>query len=263
MAGFNNDLRLAHALADIADGITVKRFQARDLVVRAKPDMTPVTDADELVEKTLRGELARLRPQDALYGEEFGQAGTGPRCWVIDPIDGTSNFVRGVPVWATMIALMVDGEPVAGVVSAPLLDRRWWAAGGSGAWAGPSLSAGRRCQVSRVRRLPDAVLSYSSLLSWKELGLFNAFVALTREVWSSRAFGDFWSHMLVAEGVLDIAAEPGVSLWDVAALQIIVEEAGGMVTDLSGLARPGGGSAVSTNGHLHPHVLGLLGGTAS
>jgi histidinol-phosphatase len=259
MAGYDDDLRFAHVLADAADDITSRRFRAQDLQVQTKPDLTPVTDADRTVEETLRGVLRRSRPRDAVYGEEFGQVGVGPRCWVLDPIDGTKNFVRGVPVWATLIALMMGDEPVVGVVSAPLLGRRWWAARGDGAWTGRGLTKASPCRVSGVRQLKDASLSYSSLSGWEEHGLLDEFLGLARAVWRNRAYGDFWSHVLVAEGAVDVAAEPAVSLWDLAALQVIVEEAGGRFTDLTGAARPDGGSAVATNGHLHDEVLGLLG----
>ncbi|HEY3732938.1 MAG TPA: histidinol-phosphatase [Streptosporangiaceae bacterium] len=260
MAGYDDDLRFAHVLADAADDITSRRFRAQDLAVETKPDLTPVTDADRTVEETIRGVLRRSRPRDAVLGEELGQIGIGPRRWVIDPIDGTKNFVRGVPVWATLIALMMEDEPVVGVASAPLLGRRWWAARGAGAWTGRSLTKARRCQVSGVTQLQDASLSYSSLSGWEENGMLEQFVGLSRSVWRNRAYGDFWSHVLVAEGAVDVAAEPVVSLWDLAAVQVIVEEAGGRFTDLSGAARPDGGSGVATNGHLHDEVLLLLSG---
>ncbi|HXP20496.1 MAG TPA: histidinol-phosphatase [Streptosporangiaceae bacterium] len=258
MAGFDDDLRFAHVLADAADDITTRRFRALDLTVQAKPDLTPVTDADLAAEESLRNVLSRARPRDAMLGEEFGRTGVGQRCWVIDPIDGTANFVRGVPVWATLIALMADGEVTVGVVSAPALARRWWGAQNGGAWTGRSLTKAAACRVSQVSRLEDASLSYSELSGWDKTGQLDQFVQLTRSVWRSRAYGDFWSHVLVAEGAVDISAEPEVSLWDLAALQIIVQEAGGVFTDLSGVATPDGGSAVCTNGLLHDEVLDLL-----
>jgi histidinol-phosphatase len=258
MAGYDDDLRFAHVLADAADDITARRFRALDLRVDTKPDLTPVTDADRATEESLRGVLKRARPRDAVHGEEFGRAGTGQRCWVIDPIDGTKNYVRGVPVWATLIGLMDGDDVVVGVVSAPVLGRRWWAARDGGAWTGRSLTKATRCRVSDVSQLEDASFSYSSLSGWEEQGRLDGFLDLTRSVWRSRAYGDFWSHMLVAEGAVDISAEPAVSLWDLAALQVIVEEAGGVFTDLSGRATPGGGSAVCTNGALHDQVLQRL-----
>ena len=262
MAGYDDDLRFAHVLADAADDIATRRFRALDLQVETKPDLTPVTDADRTVEEQIRGVLRRSRPRDAVLGEEFGRTGFGPRCWVVDPIDATKNFVRGVPVWATLIALMMEDQPVAGVVSAPAIGRRWWAAQGSGAWTGRSLAKASRCRVSGVTGLEDASLSYSSLSDWESSGRLAGFLGLTRAVWRTRAYGDFWSYMLVAEGAVDVAAEPEVSLWDLAALQVIVEEAGGRFTDLSGVARPDGGSAVATNGHLHSEVLDRLGGVS-
>jgi histidinol-phosphatase len=261
MAGYDDDLRFGHVLADAADDITARRFRATDLRVDTKPDLTPVTDADHATEESLRGVLRRARPRDAMLGEEFGRSGGSEgssRCWVIDPIDGTKNYVRGVPVWATLIALMDDGEVVMGVASAPALGRRWWAARDGGAWTGRSLTKASRCRVSGVTDLADASLSYSGLSGWADSGREEGFRGLAQSVWRTRAYGDFWSHVLVAEGAVDIAAEPEVSLWDLAALQIIVEEAGGVFTDLGGKATPDGGSAVSTNGLLHAEVLRRL-----
>jgi histidinol-phosphatase len=255
----NDDLRLAHVLADDADSITMDRFKAQDLHVITKPDLTSVTDADRSVEDALRRSLGRTRPRDAILGEEGGPAGWGPRRWVIDPIDGTDNFVRGVPVWATLIGLMIGEEVVAGVVSAPALGRRWWAARGDGAWSGKSLHAATRCRVSDVAQLAAASLSYSSVTSWADTGQLDAFLELSRRCWRSRGYGDFWSHMLVAEGAVDIAVEPALHLHDMAALAVVVEEAGGRFTDLAGVDGPSGGSAVTSNGHLHDEVLDLLG----
>jgi histidinol-phosphatase len=254
-----DDLALAMTLADRADTLTRERFGALDLRVETKPDLTPVTDADRAVEAELREALGRERPGDSVVGEEFGGTTTFTgRQWIIDPIDGTKNFVRGVPVWASLIALLDDGVPVVGVVSAPALQRRWWAAAGGGAWTGRSLTKASRCQVSQVTKLSDASLSYSGIGGWAEAGLLDPFLSLTRAVWRSRAFGDFWSHMMVAEGAVDISAEPEVSLWDLAALQVIVQEAGGRFTTLGGEATPDGGSVACTNGHLHDEVLALL-----
>jgi histidinol-phosphatase len=260
MAGYNDDLRFAHVLADAADDITMRRFRALDLRVESKPDLTPVTDADLAAEEQLRHVLGRARPRDAVLGEESGRSGVGKRCWVLDPIDGTKNFVRGVPVWATLIGLMVGGDVMVGVVSAPALGRRWWAARDGGAWTGRSLTKATACRVSEVASLQDASLSYSSLSGWEDQGRLDGFLSLARSVWRSRAYGDFWSHMLVAEGAVDVSAEPEVLLWDLAALQVIVEEAGGTFTDLAGKPTPDGGSVVCTNGRLHGEVLGLLAG---
>jgi len=258
MAGFDGDLGFAHVLADAADDITMRRFRSLDLRVEAKPDLTPVSDADLAVEESLRNVVGRARPRDAMLGEEFGRTGSSQRCWVIDPIDGTKNYVRGVPVWATLIGLMDADEVIVGVVSAPALGRRWWAARDGGAWTGKSMTKASPCRVSQVSNLPDASLSYSDLETWEQDGRLNEFLGLSRKVWRTRAYGDFWSHMLVAEGAVDISAETGVSLWDLAALEVIVQEAGGAFTDLAGVARPDGGSAVCTNGVLHAEVLNLL-----
>jgi histidinol-phosphatase len=255
---WSDDLRFAHVLADAADDITSRRFRAADLRVETKPDLTPVTDADRAAEESLRNVLRRARPRDAMLGEEFGRTGSAERCWVIDPIDGTKNYVRGVPVWATLIGLMDGDEVVVGVISAPALGRRWWAARGGGAWTGRGLTKATRCRVSEVANLADASLSYSGVTGWEDSGRLAGFLGLARSVWRTRAFGDFWSHVLVAEGAVDISAEPEVSLWDLAALQVVVEEAGGIFTDLAGQARPDGGSAVCTNGLLHGEVLDRL-----
>ncbi len=258
MAGFDDDLRFAHVLADAADDITMRRFRARDLTVQSKPDMTPVTDADLAAEESLRGVLRRARPRDAMLGEEFGKTGVSPRCWIIDPIDGTKNFVRGVPVWATLVGLMAEGEVTVGVVSAPALGRRWWAGRDGGAWTGRSLTKAAPCRVSEVTRLEDASFSYSDLETWEQAGRLGAFLGLARSVWRTRAYGDFWSHVLVAEGAVDISAEAVVNLWDLAALQIIVAEAGGCFTDLSGKPSPDSGNVLCSNGQLHDEVLALL-----
>ncbi|MFP5284018.1 MAG: inositol monophosphatase family protein, partial [Actinomycetes bacterium] len=210
--GLTDDLRLAHLLADDADSITMSRFKAQDLHVTAKPDLTPVSDADTGVEEVLRRTLSRARPRDAVLGEEQGATGWGPRRWVIDPIDGTKNFVRGVPVWASLIALMINDEVVLGVVSAPALGRRWWAARGGGAYAGKSLMSAAPCRVSDVARIEDAFLGYASIGPWVEAGRGQPFVDLLRDSWRTRAYGDFWSYMLLAEGGVDIACEPELAL---------------------------------------------------
>ena len=250
-----DDLAFALELADRADTVTMERFGALDLRIDTKPDLTPVTDADEGAERVLREMLAEQRPGDSVFGEEFG--GTeGARQWVIDPIDGTKNFVRGVPVWCTLIALLEDGVPTVGVVSAPALSRRWWAGLGRGAhtsFAGTQ----RQIAVSGVRELSAASLSYSDLTTgWDDRR--ERFVALTDEVWRVRAYGDFWSYCLVAEGAVDIAAEPEVKLWDIAPLDILIREAGGTFTSIDGQPGPHHGSALATNGLLHDQVARLL-----
>jgi histidinol-phosphatase len=251
-----DDLTLALELADRADTITSARFGALDLRIDTKPDLTPVTDADRAVETELRGALLRERPVDGVLGEEFG--GTtmfSGRQWVVDPIDGTKNFVRGVPVWASLIALLEDGVPVVGVVSAPALQRRWWAARERGAFVAVDGAPPRRLSVSSVAELSSASLSFSSLSGWAQCGLRERFIELTDAVWRVRAFGDFLSYCLVAEGAVDIAAEPQVSVWDLAPLDILVREAGGTLTGLDGEGGPHRGNAVATNGLLQQRVL--------
>ena len=255
---YDDDLRLAHVIADQVDALTLDRFHAQDLRVETKPDLTPVTDADRAAEEIVRSQLSRTRPRDAVHGEEMADTGHGPRRWIVDPIDGTKNFVRGVPVWGTLLALMDGDEVVVGVVSAPALHRRWWAATGSGAWTGRSLASATQVHVSAVDRLEDASFSYSDLDEWEEAGRFEAFLDLSRRVWRTRAYGDFWSHVLVGEGAVDISAEPELALHDMAAIVPIVTEAGGRFTSLRGVPGPLGGSALVTNGLLHDEVLEIL-----
>ncbi|QNI06103.1 histidinol-phosphatase [Mycobacterium kubicae] len=254
-----NDLRFALALADRADVLTRARFGALDLRVDTKPDLTPVTDADRAVESQLREAIARDRPGDSVLGEEFGGTTTfSGRQWILDPIDGTKNFVRGVPVWASLIALLDDGVPIVGVVSAPALQRRWWAAHGQGAFASVAGAQSRPITVSSVTQLDSASLSFSSLSGWAQLGLRERFIELTDAVWRVRGYGDFFSYCLLAEGAVDIAAEPEVSVWDLAAIDILVREAGGQLSGLDGTHGPHGGSAVATNGYLHEQVMSRL-----
>jgi len=252
-----DDLALAHALADMADAITLDRYQAQDLVVTNKPDNTPVTDADRAVETAIREALATHRQLDGLVGEEFGSdKGSSGRYWVIDPIDGTKNFMRGVPTWATLIALVqVDAsgneEVVVGIASAPALARRWAAAKGHGATVNQ-----KKISASKVSQLTDASISYSDFVGWGDR--LEPFQKMLANAWRTRGIGDFWSHMLVAEGAVDVAVEPSLAVWDMAALDIIVREAGGTFTNTAGQAGPFGGSGVSTNGLLHNAVINGL-----
>lgn len=256
---YGDDVDRALRLADAADAITMKRFLSSELQVSAKPDMTPVSDADLDTERTLRGLLSTECPDDEVLGEEFGgEPVLSGRQWVIDPIDGTKNYVRGVPVWATLISLMVDGYPQVGVVSAPALGRRWIGITGEAAWAlgngTTSSGALRKLSVSTVSNVDDSSISMSSLEGWRNRGLRDAFVSLTDDAWRLRGFGDFYSYCLVAEGAVDIAAEPEVSLWDLAALVPVVEGAGGTFTSLACEPGPHGGDALATNGLLHETV---------
>lgn len=254
------DLDFALSLAESADSITMSRFGALDLRVSDKPDLTPVSDADLACEQMIRDRLAAMCPQDEVLGEEFGGAATiEGRQWIVDPIDGTKNFVRGVPIWATLIALLVDGVPVVGVVSAPALRRRWWAGQGIGAYVSFDHGEARKVAVSHISDLASSSLTFSSLSGWADRGVRDEFIALTDRVWRVRGYGDFLNYCLVAEGAVDIAAEPEVSLWDLAPLDVLVREAGGSFTSLEGVPGPGGGSAVATNGLLHDEVLAALG----
>ena len=257
-----SDLALALQLADAADEISMSRYQALDLVVTNKPDNTPVTDADRATEKALREILSIERPDDGLLGEEFGDASTdAQRYWVIDPIDGTKNFMRGVPSWSTLIALIErknDGseEIIIGVVSAPALFRRWHAGKGMGAFASLNSTNVKKIHVSGISKLEDASVTYSDFNAWGEM--LPNFRHLVETCNRSRGFGDFWSHMLVAEGAAEIALEIGVALWDMAAISIIVTEAGGRFSSVSGIDGPGHGSGLSTNGVIHQEVLAAL-----
>jgi histidinol-phosphatase len=256
----DDDLSLARTLADAADAISMSRFGALDLRVENKPDATPVTDADQAVERALRDVLDRRRPGDSVLGEEYGSSGAGARRWVLDPIDGTKNYVRGVPVWATLIALMEADEVYVGVVSAPALGRRWWASRGQGAWLSVFGGEPRHLRVSGVGALGDASLSYTDGAWETAPGGRAGLDALAGQVWRSRGYGDFWQHAMVAEGVLDVATEADATLWDLAPLAVLVEEAGGGFTDLRGVRGPAGGSALSTNGTLHEAALATLTG---
>jgi histidinol-phosphatase len=252
----NPDLELAMELANAADVITMRHFLAHDLVVETKPDLSPVTQADRAVEEAVAEHLAFARPDHALVGEEFGAQGSADARarWIVDPIDGTKNYVRGIPVYATLLALEVDGELTVGVASAPALGRRWYAARGEGAFAD-----GERIAVSKIADLAQAKLSHSSIENWTAKGRMAQFLDLAGAVGSTRGFGDFWQHMLVAQGSVDIAIEPEVSLWDLAALKVIVEEAGGRFTDLKGVSTAAGGNVVSSNGLLHEEALARIG----
>jgi histidinol-phosphatase len=241
----NEDLQLALELADLSDGLTLRSFRS-SFSVRTKADRTPVSEVDEAVERAIRERLNRSRPDDAIIGEEFGRRGDSARRWIIDPIDATKNYIRGIPIFATLIAL--DGE--VGVVSAPALNRRWWAARGEGAFCD-----GRPIHVSTIDTLAEAQIGYGSIIDFDPFGSTEQFLALLRKCGRSRGYGDFWMHMLVAEGAAEIAIEPHVAWWDMAAVQIIVEEAGGRFTAFDGQPRADRGSGLSTNGRLHQEVL--------
>ncbi|WP_224760641.1 inositol monophosphatase family protein [Salinibacterium sp. ZJ450] len=253
-----DDLNFALALAGEADLISLDRYQAANLDIQLKADKTHVTDADKRVETVLREQIAESRPGDALFGEEFGVEGDSSRQWIIDPIDGTANFLRGVPIWGTLISLAVDGIPVVGVVSAPALGKRWWAARGQGAWVRSGSQQPQRIAVSTVATLAEANISYNRLQGWDEIGRLDQVIALTRAVWRERGIGDMWSYMLLAEGALDLVGEPDLKPYDMAALIPIIEEAGGTFTSIDGEAGPWHGSALATNGLLHEAALAAL-----
>jgi histidinol-phosphatase len=260
--GIAEDLNVALELADIADRITMARFRAADLVVETKPDLTPVSEADKAVERAIRKALAEVHPEDEVFGEEYGgsDAPAASRRWIIDPIDGTKGYVRGIPVWATLLALRQDGEITVAVASAPAMRSRWWAGRGLGASVDDGLSErSRELRVSGIRELADAQLSYAGLEDWKAIGRLEPALELITSCWRSRNFGDFWSYMLVADGAIEIGLDPIASLWDLAAPQLIVEEAGGRFTDLGGARTAEGGDAIATNGLLHDAGLAIIG----
>jgi len=252
------DLALALRLADAADAISIDKFRNRELHIDLKPDRTYVTEADLAVERALREMLAAERPDDGILGEEYGTEGDTTRQWIIDPIDGTANYLRGVPVWGTLLALAVDGVPVVGVVSSPALGKRWWAAKDAGAWLSENDAEPRRLRVSGVSELGDASISFQSIAQWDQAGYLDRLIALTRRVWRDRAYGDMWSYMLLAEGLVDAVGEFDVKTYDLAALIPIVEEAGGRLTSVTGDAGPGNGSSLASNGLLHDALLEAL-----
>jgi histidinol-phosphatase len=245
------DLDLALRLADIADEISLSRFRSFDLFVATKPDDTPVTDADQRVELALRQKIAQERPNDAIIGEEYSNDSDGDRTWIIDPIDGTANFMRGLPIWATLIALRVDGVITTSVVSAPALGRRWWANRGNGAFTLDVDGSVRSLQVSDIEELDKASISYNSLQHWDRAGKLDDLISLSRKVWRTRAFGDFLSYMYLAEGALEMVAEHDLKIYDIAALVPIVEEAGGKFSALDGALNDESSSVLATNGKLH------------
>ena len=243
----SKDLELALGLADAADAIALPLFRT-GLVIETKADLTPVTEADHAIEAEIRGLLAYERPDDAILGEEEGAAGVSAKRWLVDPIDGTRNYARGIPVWATLVAVEEDGIVQLGVASAPALGRRWWAERGAGAFAN-----GEPIRVSAVSSVEEAVLSFA---------LEGELPAIAQRAWHARGFGDFWAHMLVAEGTVDGAVDAvGVHEWDLAAVQVIVEEAGGRFSDFGGEARIDGRSAVSSNGRIHEALLAAVAGS--
>ncbi len=255
---YQADLDLALELADIADAISLARFRALDLHVESKPDRSPVTDADKSVEQAIKKILANQAPEDALIGEEYGNTGSASRTWIIDPIDGTANYLRGVPVWATLIALAIDGKPTVSVVSAPALGRRWWAAPEIGSFTSDIDGSVRELRVSAISALENASLSYNNLQLWDQAGMLAELTGLSRKIWRTRAYGDFWSYMLLAEGSVDIVAEHDLKIYDIAALVPIVENAGGTFTAINGPLTAETSSVLATNGKLHPAVSAEL-----
>ena len=253
-----NDIELLQVLASAADEISLARFRALDLVVEAKPDRTPVTDADKAVEGKLRELLRLYRPTDEVIGEEMDKTGDSNRSWIIDPIDGTANYLRGVPIWGTLIALRVDGEITTSIISAPALGRRWWAGKGRGAFTKDIDGSVRKITVSKIAKLEDSTLSFNSLEQWRNEGLLEQLLELSTNVSRTRAYGDFLSYMFVAEGAIEIASEHDLKIHDIAALVPILTEAGGRITDLQGELTEDSSSVIATNSLLHQAVQDAL-----
>jgi len=253
-----NDIELLQVLASAADDISLARFRALDLVVEAKPDRTPVTDADKAVEGKLRELLKLYRPTDEVIGEEMDKTGDSNRSWIIDPIDGTANYLRGVPIWGTLIALRVDGEITTSIISAPALGRRWWAGKGRGAFTKDIDGSVRKITVSKIAKLEDSTLSFNSLEQWRNQGLLEQLLELSTNVSRTRAYGDFLSYMFVAEGAIEIASEHDLKIHDIAALVPILTEAGGRITDLQRELTDDSSSVIATNSLLHQAVQDAL-----
>ena len=252
------DLALALRLADAADAVSMSRFDAPDLDVQTKADASHVTEADLATERAIRALLEAERPDDGIFGEEYGSSGDAARQWIIDPIDGTANYLKGIPMWTTLIALVIDGVPRVGVASQPALGRRWWGATNLGAWTAVPGATPRRLRVSGVDSLAEASVSFQSLSQWDDAGQLDAAVRLTRSVWRDRGYGDAWPHMLLAEGRLEFVAEFDVKEYDIAALVPIVSEAGGRFTSFDGKDSLAERSSLATNGVLHDDFLRLL-----
>ncbi|MCT9820386.1 histidinol phosphatase [Microbacterium sp. W1N] len=254
----SDDLRLALRLADAADAVAMARFDAPDLDVRTKADASHVTEADLATERAIRAILADERAGDGIFGEEFGSAGDSARRWIIDPIDGTANYLKGIPMWTTLIALEIDGVPRVGVASQPAIGRRWWAASGQGAWTNVPGGEPRRIHVSGVDTIAEASASFQSITQWRDAGRTEALLRLADAVWRDRGYGDAWPYMLLAEGRLEFVAEFDVKEYDIAALVPIIHEAGGRFTDVDGADSLSSLSSLATNGILHDDFLHLL-----
>ncbi|WP_347975829.1 inositol monophosphatase family protein [Microbacterium sp. ProA8] len=252
------DLELALRLADAADAASMSRFDVEDLDIQVKADSTHVTEADLATERALRAVLETERPADGIFGEEYGVTGDSNRQWIIDPIDGTANYLKGIPMWTTLIALAIDGVPRVGVASQPAIGRRWWAATGLGAWTNTPSGEARRLRVSTVDAIAESSVSFQSIGQWRDAGKLGALERLTSSVWRDRGYGDAWPYMLLAEGRLEFVAEFGVKEYDIAALAPIVTEAGGRFTSFDGRDSLSEGSSLATNRVLHDAYLDLL-----
>lgn len=256
------DLDVALRAADAADAVTMARFDSADLDIQLKADASFVTEADLAAEQAVRAVLTRERPDDGQFGEEFGVSGTGSRQWIIDPIDGTANYLKGIPMWTTLIALVIDGVPRVGVASQPAIGRRWWAASSLGAWTNQPGGPPRRLAVSSVTDLAEASISFQSIAQWDGAGRTDALLRLSRSVWRDRGYGDAWPYMLLAEGRLEFVAEFDVKEYDIAALVPIIHEAGGKFTDIEGNDSLSSRSSLATNARLHDAFRAVIDDTS-
>lgn len=254
---YEKELQFELELCDDIDKFSLSSFEKREFSVMTKADMTPVTEIDQETEKRIREAIESVFPTDGIEGEEFGcDASDGNRNWVVDPIDGTKNYLRGVPIWGTLIALCVDDQPVMGVISAPSLSRRWWASLGTGSYVND-----KKIRVSKIDDLKGAEASFGNLTQFEAGGYPNALDALSKDIARTRAIGDFWSHTLVAEGALECGMDPVCAPWDIAPIKIIIEEAGGKFTSFEGEDTIRGGSGLSSNGVLHDQLCALMKGS--
>lgn len=254
MSDLEKELQFVLNLCDEIDQYTLSSFEKREFSVMTKADLSPVTEIDQETERRIRTAIEKEFPEDSIEGEEYGiESNQSSRSWIIDPIDGTKNYLRGIPVWGTLIALCVDGQPVLGVVSAPSLHRRWWASKGNGAYVNS-----KKITVSKIDELSMVEASYGNIIQFKNAGLPGALDRMVESFGRVRALGDFWSHMLVAEGVMECGIDPVCEAWDVGPIKIIVEEAGGTFTSIKGEDTIYGKSGVSSNGILHKQLMDVI-----
>lgn len=257
---YEKDLDQAFRLADTADGIAMKYYRSRDLVVETKPDDSPVTQGDKEVEKAL-SKIVSEEYGDSYVGEEGTKSGSSSRRWLVDPIDGTKNFLRGFPIWGTLISLESGGEVVVSCISAPALGRRWWASKNGGAFTKDPNGNVRRIHVSKVSDISNSFLLHNSMMTWDKTNETDKVLALLRKTWRQRHVGDFLAFLYVAEGVADGCFDNFPALWDIEAAQLIVEEAGGEVWTSANENTPidARRHCVASNGNFTQTIIDSLG----